>query len=193
MGNNVHDNKTPQEPSMTYDEIMKEGKKWGVDITWEKLNHYKSLGLLPKSKKMPGEKEGSYPASIIVNLKLYHFLQSSLSFTLEEIRDLLDKISIPDSSAMDKVEILQDWLGLSYSHFFDYVVNDFKNWKGEHDSLSLPNVILLINWCYKRYFQTSGLSYLNKSLKEISPEKIAKEWAKEAVKEIRSTLDIETR
>ena len=43
---------------INFDQIIEKCKRTGINVTWRKLNYYKTLGLLPKAIRIEKDKRG---------------------------------------------------------------------------------------------------------------------------------------
>lgn len=180
---------------INYDNIIELGKVEGMNITWRKLNYYKTLGLLPKSQRVPGDKRGYYPASVFQDLRVYNFLQNSLGFTLDEIKEIVDRFQ----KWKLRSELKQIYGNTIITAYVEKAYTDYL--RQAYDVVGFivqDNAILglsVINGYFKDSLSSFGFDYLEDSLKEgiktklRMPQEIAKEWAIQCVNDLRKDLE----
>ena len=173
---------------VSYDEIINHAKKLGINVTWRKLNYYKSIGLLPKPVRVEGDKRGHYPFSVIRELTVCYFLQNSLGFTLEEIKGLLDNFGLFSSEQRD---LFSYWVEKTYGVFIQESFSD-KEINKEFQGVGVTTLVVL-NAFYKEALMQNGISYLKKIIlskkrKKVSLDEVqdyAKRWASKAAREVK--------
>ena len=137
---------------LTYEEIINRGKPCGLDITWRKLNYYKTLGLLPysirkrikKRDKTTTDKKAYYPSEVFQDLVIYSFLQNQLGLTLDEIKDLKTNLKI---SGKDKS--FNHYISSTYSYLLRLLLKKFQ---GELDREPII-CIQVLNSIFKKRLQ----------------------------------------
>lgn len=183
---------------LTYDDIIKDCKTIGIEVTWRTLNYYKSLGLLPKPTKVEGSKRGYYPTEITNDLILYHFLQNDIGFTLKEIKDLRNDFKIIDDYLNTTPALLGPFLAYSvvgnfayiinvtYAAYIEAFINDPKS--GEYFKTFGVNSIILLNKTYKfliTHFRKNALtSILKEGITRKSYESYIKDWGRKSARAI---------
>lgn len=113
-------NKHKQDEYKSYDDIIKTCCTFGVDVTWRKLNYYKSLSLLPKAERVEGDKKGYYPRYITLTLLVYSFLQNHLGLTLKDIKKELERVK--HFTADNRIFMFAIWVDVSYRYFLDIAI-----------------------------------------------------------------------
>jgi len=95
---------------LTLQQVLDKSKKAGVPITKRTIEYYRSLGLLPKPRKIVGERGrgvyGYYDPMILHMIKKIHKYKED-GFSLKDIKDISEKWVLDTCN-----EILRDW-GLS--------------------------------------------------------------------------------
>jgi DNA-binding transcriptional MerR regulator len=160
---------------ISYDDIIEYGKKLGIEITWRKLNYYKTLGLLPKPLRQ--ERKGFYSYAIAHVLVIYNFLQNHLGLTLEEIKQMIGEVSKGNPLVAGQIQLFALWVDSTYGFFLEMARDKIgKTYPfAENGVLDITD----INLWYKKSLQESNLLKLSSG---DNPLEAAKKWAKEAVK-----------
>ena len=169
------------------DKIIEDCKIIGVEVTWRTLNYYKSLGLIPKPTRIKGDKKGYYPAEVIDDLVLYHFLQNDIGFTLKEIKELRDDFQVVDKYIDSKQSIVYSAVGnfayiinLTYAAYIETIMKDPEH--GRAFWVIGVTAFVFFNHAYKNdiaYFPRTILSLISKGeITKENCEDIIKEWGR---------------
>ena len=167
--------------------IIEDCEVIGVEVTWRTLNYYKSLGLLPKSTRIKGDKKGYYPSEIIDDLVLYHFLQNDIGFTLKEIKELRDGFQVVDkyidskkSTAYSVVGNFAYIINLTYGAYMETIINDPEI--GRAFRAAGVTAVVFFNHAYKndiKRFPGTIISLISReSITKENCEDIIKEWGR---------------
>jgi len=159
----------------SYADIIKECKQYGVEVTWRKLNYYKSLGLLPKAERLEGDKRGFYSQMFVLVLLVYNFLQNHLMFTLNQIKNMIDKSSLSTVSKSDKITNYAIWINASYDYVLQGILKERDRIGGVYGGVT---DLFQINRIYKTELLKTKIE--NKPL--LSTVNNAKKWAENVVK-----------
>ena len=187
------------EELISYDKIRELTADLGMDVTWRKLNYYKSLGLLPRALRKPGDKRGYYSYYVFYDLFVFNFLQNNLGFTLQEIKKLIKDFKLPvtvledSSGGKRRQSVFSKWIQLTYGYFTTYLFNKVQRHARDlHFQEHRIRYTVIYNSRYKKALLESGIDYLAKNSTKTDLDKIgdvdfiagkAKEWAEtEAVK-----------
>lgn len=158
----------PQGKYINYDEIIKRCEGEGIDVTWRKLNYYKTLGLLPKAERQEKDKRGYYPEFMIFVLAIYHFLQNNVGMTLEEIGKLVTKFK-GKTSSNKAYYLFAEWVNATYGKYLPSVL---KHVQKREDIKFGAATMGHINWFYKNEFEKTGISFYWKA----GDKEKVKEW-----------------
>ena len=164
------------------DEIIEKCKCKGIEVSWRKLNYYKTLGLLPKAIRIEKDKRGYYPSYIVFVLSAYHFLQHHLGMTLDEIKKLVDKFKEKKSDNPIFFYMVAHWMHITYGQ---YLIIAMLHIKGRERTKFGAVTMGVINYIYRKLFEKTVFPSAN-------PEEFdqkAKEWAGKAVNELILIMD----
>ena len=163
---------------LSYDDIINELKQQGISMSLRTLNYYKSLGLIPKpvprGENPKGDRRGHYPRKVLVYFRAYYFLQNHLGFTLKEIKSLVKKFAYHMEGLVPK-NPFYSWIIFTYTCFLDDVLTEVKKKIKDYNGVE---IILFINYQYKKALKESGISYLAGITEQKGLEGLAKEWVR---------------
>ncbi len=181
---------TKQDYYISYEDLITKCKAAGFNLTWRTLNYYKSLGLLPKSERIQGDKRGYYLRQTVEVLLNYHFLQQQIGLTLTEIKDLLDKFSskfIPKDKlhipVAGKYFIFSQMIEATYGFFLKRTISKMSDIVGNRGVV----LISALNSSYRELLLERGVDYLVNQI-DLKKSIIIEELGKSIEEKIRAAL-----
>lgn len=175
---------------INFDQIIEKCKRTGINVTWRKLNYYKTLGLLPKAIRIEKDKRGYYPAFVVFVLSAYDFLQHHLGLTLDEIKKLVDRFNKKKSNNPALFYSFADWMHITYGQYLLTVLAQIQGGEGANFGAVTMGVV---NYVYRAMFERSGMKAGEDAARGASDyqaiKQRAKEWAETAAKQLAAIMD----